>query len=114
MQTKALKTVLATQLIAPTSNMAITKIGFGEGSATPTPDDTSLTNPYMKNIDTSRVVDGVSIEITYSLGYNEANGKTIKEIGLFTTGGILVAREVKDTIEKDSETSYDGIITILL
>jgi len=114
MQTRALKSILATMLIAPSSTKTITKVGFGEGSATPTPDDTALTNAYVKNISSSRVVDGSSIEFTYSLGFGEANGKVIREIGLFATDGTLIAREVRDVIEKDSDASYDGVMTILL
>jgi hypothetical protein len=114
MQTKALKATIATLLINPSSGKAIAKVGFGEGGNIPTPDDTSLTNPYIKRLNSSRVVDNSSVEFSYSLGYNEANGKTIREIGLFTEDGTLVAREVKDVIEKDADTSYDGTITILL
>lgn len=114
MQTKALKSILATMLISPSSAKAITRIGFGEGSVAATPDDTALTNAYMKNINSSRVIDGSSVEFTYSLGFGEANGKIIREIGLFATDGTLVAREVRDHIEKDSDASYDGVMTILL
>lgn len=114
MKTKAFTANLATLLIAPTTAKAITKVGFGESDVAETPDDTALLNPYMKQINSSRVVDSTSVEITYSLGYNEANGKTIKEIGLFTTDGTLLVREVKNTILKDADTSYDGIMTILL
>lgn len=114
MQTRALKSILATMLIAPNSAKAITRVGFGEGSVAATPDDTALTNPYMKNINSSRVVDGSSVEFTYSLGFGEANGKNIREIGLFATDGTLVVREVRDLIEKDSDASYDGVLTVLL
>jgi hypothetical protein len=113
MQTNALKTILAQQLASPSSQNAITKVGFGEGSIAPSPTDSALTNPYMKNIDSYAILSASAVKFNYSLGYNEANGKTIKEVGLFTTGGILVAREVRNTIEKDSDTSLSGSITIL-
>lgn len=114
MKTRAFTATLATLLIAPTASKAITKVGFGESDTAETPDDIALANPYMKRINSSKVVDNSSVEITYSLGYNEANGKTIKEIGLFTEDGVLVVREVKNTIIKDADTSYDGTMTILL
>jgi hypothetical protein len=113
MQTNALKTILAQQLASPSSQNAITKVGFGEGSATPTPNDTALTNAYIKSIDAATVINGSSVRFDYSLGFNEANGKNIREVGLFTTSGVLVAREVRNLIEKDSDTSLSGSITVL-
>ena len=114
MQTKALKRVLASQAIAPNSELAISKIGFGEGAAAPTPDDAGLVNPYIKSVGASQVLSDNSIQIAYSLGYNEANGKTIREIGLFCGDGTLVAREVKDIIIKDADTAIDGVIVIVI
>lgn len=114
MQTKALKFILASQAVAPSSARAITKVGFGESGTTATPDDTGLTNAYVRKINGYRVLSDNSIEITYSLGYNEANGKTIKEIGFFCEDGTLVAREVKDTVVKDSDTAIDGTIIIVI
>lgn len=114
-ETKKLKNVLAVQAISPTTAMTIGKIGFGEGNSTPTPDDTALTKPYIKNVSGKKVNADNSITFNYTLDYNEANGKIIREIGLYCNDGVtLVAREVRDITEKDSDTAIDGAITILI
>ncbi len=114
MQTKALKRVLASQAVAPSSAKAITKVGFGEGGTPATPNDTGLSNAYIKRINGYQVLSDDSIQLTYSLGYNEANGKIIKEIGFYCEDGTLVAREAKDTVVKDSDTAIDGTIIIVI
>jgi hypothetical protein len=114
-ETKKLKYILAVQALSPTTAMTIGKIGFGEGDSTPTPDDTALTNPYIKTVLSKKVNADNSITCTYTLDYSEANGKTIKEIGLYCNDGVtLVAREVRDTIVKDRDTAIEGAITILI
>jgi hypothetical protein len=114
-ETRNLKAVIASQTIAPTVAKTIGKVGFGEGGALPTPNDTELTNPYIKDVSGSRVNDDNSITFTYNLEYNEANGKIIREIGLYCNDGqTLVAREVRDIVVKDTDTAIDGSITIIL
>jgi hypothetical protein len=114
-ETRNLKAVIAAQAVSPTAERTIGKIGFGEGGQLPTPDDTALTNPYIKNITEAKVNSDNSLTFTYTLEYNEANGRTIREIGLYCNDGItLIAREVRDTIVKDMDTAISGSITILL
>jgi hypothetical protein len=114
-ETRNLKAVLASQAVAPTTAKTIGKIGFGEGANLPTPDDTALTNPYIKNVASYTVNADGSISFNYTLDYGEANVKIIKEIGLYCNDGTtLVAREVRDTITKDSDTAIEGTITIIL
>jgi hypothetical protein len=114
-ETKNLKYVLALQAVAPTAAKTIGKIGFGEGGNIPTPDDTALTNPYMKNLLGYTVNSDNTLSFNYSLAYSEANGKTIREIGLYCNDGkTLVAREARDIIIKDADTAIDGQITIIL
>jgi hypothetical protein len=114
-ETRNLKEVIASQMVSPTTEKAIGKIGFGEGGELPTPNDTSLSNPYIKPVSSFKVNTDNSITFTYNLEYNEANGKTIREIGLYCNDGqTLLTREVRDTIIKDSDTAIDGYITILL
>jgi hypothetical protein len=113
-ETRNLKEVMASQAVSPTANKTIGKIGFGVGGNLPTPDDTALTNPYIKNISGYKVNADNSFTFTYVLAYNEANGKTIREIGLYCNDGkTLVAREVKDILVKDVDTSIEGSITII-
>jgi hypothetical protein len=52
METHNLKRILAEQAIAPPAEKAIGKIGFGEGGGAATPNDTALTNPYIKHTET--------------------------------------------------------------
>jgi hypothetical protein len=114
-ETKNLKAVIASQAVVPTAEKTIGKVGFGEGGLLPTPEDTALTNPYIKNVTSVKVNTDNSLTFTYNLEYNEANGKVLKEIGLYCNdGSTLVAREVRDTIVKDSDTAIDGSITIIL
>jgi hypothetical protein len=114
-ETRNLKVVMASQAVSPTTAKTIGKIGFGEGGNLPTPEDTALTNPYIKNISGFKVNADNSLTFTYNLEYNEANGKTIREIGLYCNDGItLIAREVKDILVKDMDTAIDGLITIIL
>jgi len=114
-ETRNLKAMIAAQAISPTTARTIGKIGFGEGSELPTPDDTKLTNPYIKSVMGSVVNSDNSITFKYTLDYGEANGKIIKEIGLYCNDGqTLVAREVKDTVVKDMDTAVDGSMTIIL
>ena len=114
-ETRNLKMVIAQQAITPTEARTIGKIGFGEGDTLPTPDDTALTKAYIKSVSGCRVNADHSLTFTYSLDYGEANGKTIKEIGLYCNDGqTLIAREVRDTIIKDMDSAIDGAITIIL
>jgi hypothetical protein len=114
-ETRNLKAVIAAQAVAPTAGRIIGKIGFGEGGELPTPDDTMLTNPYIKNVSEAKVNSDNSLTFIYALDYNEANGKVIKEIGLYCNDGkTLIAREVRDTIVKDIDTAVSGSIKILL
>lgn len=115
METKNLKAVLASQAVNPVASRAIGKIGFGEGGNVATPDDTKLTNPYIKPILGYAVNQDNSITVNYNLQYGEANGKTIREIGLYCNDGTtLITREVRDIIIKDEDTAIEGQITIVL
>lgn len=115
LETRKLKYIMAIQSISPTAELAIGKIGFGEGGSLPTPDDTALTKPYIKNVLSKKVNSDNSITFNYALEYNEANGKTIREIGLYCNDGVtLIAREVRDITVKDSDTAIEGEITILI
>jgi hypothetical protein len=114
-ETRNLKAVIAAQGVSPTAGKTIGKIGFGEGGELPTPDDEALTNPYIKSVTEAKVNQDGSLTFTYALDYGEANGKVIREIGLYCNDGkTLVAREVRDTIVKDMDTAISGSITILL
>jgi hypothetical protein len=114
-ETRNLKMVTASQAVAPGAGKTIGKIGFGESGELPTPDDAALINPFIKNVLEAKVNSDGSLTFTYSLDYNEANGRIIREIGLYCNDGeTLVAREVRDTIVKDMDTAISGSITILL
>jgi hypothetical protein len=114
-ETNNLQRVIATQAITPTTALTIGKIGFGESGELPNSDDTALKNPYIKNVSSKKLNSDNSLTFEYDLGYDEANGKVIKEIGLYCMDGVtLVAREARDTTIKDQDTAVSGKITILL
>jgi hypothetical protein len=114
-ETKNLKYVLATLVINPTDALKIGKVGFGVGDAVETPDDTGLTSPYIKTITASRINSDNSLTFDYDLLSSEANGKVLKELGLYCNDGVtMVYRERRDTVVKDIDTEISGSITIIL
>jgi hypothetical protein len=113
METRNLKWVMAKQAVDPTPALTIKKVGFGEGDNVATPDDTTLTRPYIKNISGFTVNSDGSFTVSYLLDYTEANGKTIKEVGLYCEDGTtLVVREARDTIIKSIDKAIEGSMTI--
>jgi hypothetical protein len=115
METKKLKYVLAAQAINPTAALKIGKVGFGVGDAAETPDDTGLSSPYIKNITASRINSDNSLAFEYELLSGEANGKVLRELGLYCNDGVtMVYRERRDTVVKDIDTEITGSITLIL
>jgi hypothetical protein len=114
-ETKKLKYVLAALAIHPTDALKIGKVGFGVGDAAETPDDTGLTDPYIKPVAASRINSDNSLTFDYDLLSGEANGKVLKELGLYCNDGVtMVYRERRDTVIKDIDTDIAGSITIIL
>lgn len=86
----------------------ITQIGFGRSNITPTPNDTSLTGAYTKQIDSYMYPDNSRVAFKWSLDYDECNGMNIVEFGLITADNTLFARKVRGAIAKDSDLRLEG------
>jgi len=74
---------------------AITKIGVGDSSAAATVADSSLSNPFVKAIDSVTYPDDQSVMFHFELTDADANGLTIREFGLFNDNSILLARKIR-------------------
>ena len=96
------------------ANKAITQIGFGTSNSQPLLSDTGLTDAYIKAIDAVSFPSQLELKIDWSLATSEANGKLISEYGLFHADGVLFARKVRATIDKQSDLSFVGSWTIKL
>ncbi|MBB4266887.1 phage tail protein [Roseospira visakhapatnamensis] len=82
----------------------ITRVGFGSDGTADAEDDTALSaDAVLKDIDTVEVdpANPRVLRFRWSLAMSEANGLLIREIGLFTTDGLMVARKARaSAIEK--------------
>jgi len=81
----------------------ITQIGFGSDGAAEHETDTALSDAVLKDIDTVEAdpANPRVIRFRWSLAMTEANGLSIREIGLFTADGLMVARKARaSAIEK--------------
>lgn len=100
----------ATHLLAGDSEgKHISKIGFGTSGNIPTPDDTAISSPFVKNISAVGYPALGHAEFSWRLAESEANGKLIMEFGLFCEDGTLFARKVrKKAIPKESDIALEG------
>lgn len=77
------------------ANRSVTRIGVGVNGLPPTKDDAGISGAYIKDIDGVSYPTSTSVEFAFTLGSWDANLMNIMEFGLFTTGGVLVARRVR-------------------
>jgi hypothetical protein len=106
---------MARLLAGNVTGRSITKIGFGTGGATPSPTDTALTNQYLRNVSGYEYPGNSQVKINWVLPTDEANGKAIKEFGLFTTDNTIFSRIVlEEAVPKQAAFSIEGSWTILL
>lgn len=91
----------------------IQKIGFGIGTATAHPDNTTLTTPYIKNLAGHTYPAIGQVQFSWSLSNAEANGKTITEFGLICADDTMFSRKVRAPIAKDDDISLTGTWTII-
>ena len=87
----------------------IAGIAFGTRAAAPTPDDTEITEAFVKKLD------GVTFPLpgqacfSWRLDASEANGMDIIEFGLLTEDGTLWARKVREkAIPKAGDIALEG------
>lgn len=68
---------------------SITHIGFGTGAAPATPNDTNLTAAHWRPLSGHSYPAPGKVQFSFSLSTTEANGLTIRELGLRTSSGAL-------------------------
>ena len=107
------KEALAKLIGGDGSGKTITKIGFGTNGNGPSPDDTSLTNAYIKNITSKSYPQINQVRFNFTLATSEANGKSIREFGLICSDNTLFARKTRGVIEKSDDISLEGSWTII-
>lgn len=104
--------VLALVLGAKPRGEVVVAVGTSDTTAAIT--DTSLTQKVDVRLETTSVVEGdYKIVFSYKIPFlTDANGKTLKELGLFM-GGKLFSRVVLDEpIAKTQDSQYSGTWTI--
>lgn len=105
----ASKPVLAHLLGGAVSGMSVTKFGVGTSLAPAASGNTSLTAPFVKNVDSVVYPSPSQVSFLFTLGTGEANGMNIGEFGLLTTAGALFARRVRSVaLPKDSDITLSG------
>lgn len=105
----AAKDVLARLIAGDGAGKTVTRIGFGAGGQAASPDDTGLTNPYIKPLSGHLYPGPGVVRFNWQLAEGEANGMVIRELGLLTADGLLFARKVRaGGIEKAPDISLDS------
>jgi hypothetical protein len=94
------------------SGRAASYLAVGDDNATsPAYDDTALNNEVYRTSVTDSNDDGTALELTTFLDSTEANGHTLREVGLFTADvgegadggdGLLLNHSLVDPVEKTS------------
>lgn len=100
-------TATARALVGDPSGV-ITKIALGTNSVYPTKGDTSITDAEYINVSGHSFPDSRTVRFNFTIGYDDAVGKNINELGLVTSTGLLFSRKVRKTIEKTSDMTITG------
>ena len=107
------KQIHARLLGGDVTNRSVTQIGFGENPAPPSGGNTTLTDAFMKAVDTVSYPSATQVRFAFSLGTTEANGKALSEFGLLTAGNVLYARKTRSApLNKESDLTLAGTWTI--
>jgi hypothetical protein len=110
----AAKDAMAAFIAGAGAGKNITGIAVGTNGATPTPDDTEITEAYAKTIDSITFPATGQVEFSWTLTTAEANGKAIKEFGLLMQDGTLFARKHRASpINKESDIALEGQWSII-
>lgn len=95
------------------TDRSITQIGFGSSGTEATVEDTALTTPFLKDLESVEYPTDQSVAFNFELATDEANGLEIIEFGLLCANGDLFSRKVRTgPIEKDEDISLSGKWTI--
>jgi len=105
----AIGVVLAQALVGA---VMLDTVGVGTNGAVPDPADTALTEAYTRAIDSHSFPEPGKITFEWTIHESEANGKTLREIGLLA-GATLCARKVFTTpVDKEDDVKVTGSWTL--
>jgi hypothetical protein len=109
------RTVAAMHLLGDCVGGSIAKIAFGTSGSIPIPDNTAITNPYIKPLLAASLLTPTQVEFKWNLPTGEANGMKIIEFGLLCENETLFARKVRsEAIPKEPDISLEGEWIIIL
>lgn len=91
---------------------SINRIAFGDNGTAPAEDNTSLTNPVFKTVAPSYPSTG-EVAFAWELDYSEANGKNIREFGLFCVNNTMFSRKARSVIQKTADIRLEGTWRVL-
>lgn len=95
------------------SGAVASKMGVGTSGTAAAVTDTALTATTYSNNLTGHTFGTNAVTFSYLFTTSEANGITIREMGLLTSGNVLLARKVLDNpIVKNNTFGIDGTWTI--
>lgn len=103
MITQGFYTALGRLLASADPAAVVAEVGFGTAGTTEMFEDSALEGGYRKPIERIEVdpESPRAIRVYWKLAPGEANGLMIREIGLFTADGVLIARVTRGSaIEK--------------
>lgn len=93
---------------------SVAKIAVGTNGRLPAPTDTSITAAFAKPISAVEFPSRGQVKFIWTIGAMEANGKAIREFGLLSEDGTLIARRTRDeALAKDDDIVIDGEWTIV-
>ena len=98
---------LVASLLKDGTGSAVSEIGFGEGSSTPAGSNTALTNAYTKAVG-SMYISGGELHVPFTLDRAEANGKTVRELGLFCGATLIARKKLTSAVAKTDADELSG------
>lgn len=107
-------TAIADLLRGQTTGRSIASIGFGTNGDRTLATTTALTDQFLKPFTSISQPSPGRLEIDWSLELTEANGLDIREFGLLSTNGTLLARKNRDLLQKTSALTLQGKWIILI
>ena len=92
----------------------ITQVGVGTSATAATESDTDLVGKVLIAI-SGATYDGAKVRFNFTIGSGQANGLTIRELGLFFSNGTMFSRRVrKSAIGKEDDIEIAGYWDIYL
>lgn len=100
-------------LLGGAAGMALSHIGFGTDGTAPTAGDTTLAGAVKVALGAVTYPASGEVRFAWLLNDATANGMAIREFGLYSADGTLVARKVRSTaIDKTDQITLEGEWTL--